>query len=90
MKLFKQAGPKVKESMEYRMPTYKTGENMVGAFNKQKNYLCFYANPKAVDPYRQELAHLACGKSCIRFKNPDELPLDVAAKIIKAAAKLAL
>ncbi len=87
-KLFK-AGPKVEESMKYRMPTYMVGENMVGAFNRQKNYLCFYANPEAVDPYRKALGQLDCGKSCIRFKKPAELPLDVAAKIIKAAAKLA-
>jgi uncharacterized protein YdhG (YjbR/CyaY superfamily) len=90
--LLKQAHPKVEESMKWRMPTYLIGENMVGAFNKQKNYLCLYLNPEAVDPYRKDLkaAGLDCGKSCLRFKKPDDLPLNVAAKIIRAAAKLAL
>ena len=89
--MLKKAHPKVEESMRYRMPTYQVGESMVGAFNKQKHYLCLYLNPEAVDPYRKELkaAGLDCGKSCLRFTKPDKLPLDLAAKIIKAAGKLA-
>ncbi len=87
----KKSHSKVEESMKYRMPTYLVGENMVGAFNKQKHYLCLYLNPEAVDPYRKELkaAGLDCGKSCLRFTKPEKLPLPLAAKIIKAAGKLA-
>ncbi|HEY3754659.1 MAG TPA: DUF1801 domain-containing protein [Opitutaceae bacterium] len=87
-KLFK-ADKRIVESMLYRMPTYMLGETNVGAFNRQKNYLCLYAHPSAVDPYRKELGRLDCGKSCIRFKKPAELPLSVAAKIIKAAVGIA-
>ncbi|AOS45332.1 hypothetical protein Verru16b_02413 [Lacunisphaera limnophila] len=89
--LLKQAHPKVTESMQYRMPTYLVGDYHLGAFNKQKHYLCLYVNPEAADPYRQELkaAGLDCGKSCIRFTKPEMLPLPLAAKIIKAAGKLA-
>lgn len=81
----------VVESMEYRMPTYKIGANMVGALNKQKQYLCLYLNPAAVDPHRAELkaAKLDCGKSCIRFKKPEQLPLPLAATMIKSAIALA-
>lgn len=89
--LFKKAHPKMQESMKWRMPSYLIGENIVGAFNKQKNYLCLYLNPEAVDPYRKELkaAGLDCGKSCLRFRKPADLPLALAAKIIKDAAKRA-
>ncbi len=87
--LLLKAHSKVEESMQYRMPTYKVGDNLAGAFNKQKHYLCLYLNPEAVDPYRKHLGRLDCGRSCIRFRKPADLPLDVAAKIIKAAAKLA-
>lgn len=89
--LLKKAHPKVEESMKYRMPTYLVGEYHLGAFNKQKNYLCLYLNPEAVDPYRKELkaAGLDCGKSCLRFTKPEQLPLDLAAKIIQTAGKLA-
>jgi uncharacterized protein YdhG (YjbR/CyaY superfamily) len=90
--LLKKGSPKVEESMKYRMPTYMLGEHHVGAFNKQKQYLCLYLNPEAVDPYRKELkaAGLDCGKSCLRFRKPADLPLDLAAKIIKDAVRLAL
>lgn len=81
----------VVESMEYRMPTYKIGANMVGALNKQKQYLCLYLNSEAVDPHRAALkaAKLDCGKSCIRFKKLEQLPFPLAATMIKAAMKLA-
>ncbi len=89
--LFKAAGPKVRESMEYRMPCYHLGKNMVGAFNRQKHYLSVYANPAAVDPHRKALkaAGLDCGKSCLRFTKPEQLPIDLVGKIIRQAAKLA-
>lgn len=89
--LLRKAHPQVEESMKYRMPTYLVGEYHLGAFNKQKQYLCLYLNPEAVDPYRKELkaAGLDCGKSCLRFTQPEKLPLPLAAKIIKAAGKLA-
>ena len=61
--LLKASNPKAVESMKYRMPTYMVGEAMVGALNKQKQYLCLYANPAAVDPHRKELGKLDCGKS---------------------------
>lgn len=90
--LLRKSHPKVEESMKWRMPGYLVGENLVGGFNKQKHYLCLYLNPEAVDPYRKELktAGLDCGKCCIRFKKPADLPLGLAAKIIKAAGKLAV
>ncbi len=88
--LLKKAHPKVEESMKYKMPTYLVGEYHLGAFNKQKNYLCLYLNPAAVDPHRKALtaAGLDCGKSCIRFSRPDKLPLDLVTKMIKSGAKL--
>lgn len=81
----------VVESMAYGMPSYKVGEEMVGAFNHQKNYLCLYLTPAAIDPHRKALkaAGLDCGKSCIRFRQPDALPLELAKTMIAAALKLA-
>jgi uncharacterized protein YdhG (YjbR/CyaY superfamily) len=85
--LFKKYAPDT-EAMRWGFPSYVAGAQMIGAFGKQKNYLCLYANPKAVDPYRKALGKLDCGKSCIRFRKPEDLRLDIAEKIIKAAAKL--
>jgi len=89
--MFKRAGANVDESMKYKMPTYLVAEKMVGAFNQQKNYLCLYVNPAAVDPHRKALKALGldCGKSCIRFRKPGDLPLDLAEKLIAGVAQLA-
>jgi len=89
--MFRKGEPGVVESMAYGMPSYKVGEQSVGAFNHQKQYLCLYVNPEAVDPHRKALKALKldCGKSCIRFKQPEQLPLDLAEKMIAAAVKLA-
>jgi uncharacterized protein YdhG (YjbR/CyaY superfamily) len=87
--LFLDAGGSVAESMKFRMPTYLIGEEIVGAFNKQKNYLCLYLNPEALTPFRKDLGALDCGKSCIRFRKPADLPLGLAKKMIRAAVKLA-
>ncbi len=89
--LLMKAHPQMAENMRWRMPGYSIGEIGVGGFNKQKHYLCLYINPEAVDPFRKELkaAGLDCGKSCLRFRKPEKLPLALAARIIKHAAKLA-
>lgn len=89
--LLKKAHPKVEESMKYRMPSYLVGDYHLGAFNKQKNYLCLYLNPVVIDPHRKALtsAGLDCGKSCIRFAKPEKLPLDLVTKMIRATSKLA-
>jgi uncharacterized protein YdhG (YjbR/CyaY superfamily) len=89
--LLKKTGPKIEESMKYRMPTCMIGEATVGAFNKQKKHLCLYLTPVAVDPYRKELkaAGLDCGRSCLRFTRPGQLPLDLVTRMIKSALKLA-
>jgi uncharacterized protein YdhG (YjbR/CyaY superfamily) len=87
--LFLEAGGLVAESMKFRMPTYLIGDDVVGAFNRQKNYLCLYLNPEALTPFRKDLEALDCGKSCIRFRKPGDLPLGLAKKMIRAAIKLA-
>lgn len=89
--LFRKSHPKVTESMQYRMPTYMAGEAMVGAFNRQKNYFSLYVGGAAIDPHRKELKVLGldCGGGCVRFRKPGQLPLALAATMIKAAAKRA-
>lgn len=88
--LFKKASPQVSESMLYRMPTYLFGTHPFAAFNRQKQYFCVYLPPPAVDPYRKELKKLGldCGKSCLRFRKPGDLPLPLVRKIVEDAVRL--
>jgi hypothetical protein len=77
------------ESMTYGMPTYGTGKETPFAFNAQKNYYSLYIDPQLLDPYREHFAHLKPGKSCIRFKRLEQLPLEIVETIIKGSANSA-
>ncbi|KAA3643135.1 MAG: DUF1801 domain-containing protein [Chloroflexi bacterium] len=87
--LIKKSGPKADENMDFGMPTYKFGENMYAALASQKHYMALYANSQVIEEHKQALAHLNCGKSCIRFKSLDDLPLETIQTILKESAKRA-
>jgi uncharacterized protein YdhG (YjbR/CyaY superfamily) len=79
--LIRKTVPAAVEGMGYGMITYTMG-SMLFALASQKGYMALYANPKAVNAHRSRLGKLNCGKSCIRFRNLDELPLDAVRDIL--------
>jgi uncharacterized protein YdhG (YjbR/CyaY superfamily) len=74
--------PEAEETMRYRMPTYERDGSVVCSFASQKHYMSLYMDPGLVDAYRDELAGLDVGKSCIRFKTLEQLPLDTVRAIL--------
>ena len=74
--------PEIKETMQYRMPTYELGE-VVCAAASQKHYVSLYMDVELVEEHRGELAHLDVGKSCIRFKKIEDLPMDTIRQILE-------
>jgi uncharacterized protein YdhG (YjbR/CyaY superfamily) len=74
--------PGLSETMRYRMPTYELDEVVV-ALASQKNYMSLYMDTELVEKYRSDLGHLNCGKSCVRFRKIDELPLETIQRIIE-------
>ena len=77
------------ESMEYGMPTYRAGADMLCAFNRQKQYFALYVDPEVLAQHRKALKGLDCGKSCIRFRTADALPWETAEAILRACAAAA-
>ena len=75
--------PDATETMKYRMPTYERGGNMVCAFASQKRHLSLYMDTRSVEEHKEELKGLSTGKSCIRFKSLEELPLDTVEAMLK-------
>lgn len=78
--------PQVVENLKYSMPTFWLDENdtdSLCALASQKNYISLYMDMDIVDRHREALGNLDCGKSCIRFKSLDALPLDVIAEILQ-------
>lgn len=81
----KEQVPQASEDLTYSMPTYwvKEGDSLC-ALASQKNYMSLYMDMDIVEKHRERLGNLNCGKSCIRFKSLDKLPLDVIADILQA------
>ncbi len=81
-KIIKETAPHVVETMQYKMPTYILNDEFLCALASQKHYISLYTDVDIVNKYRDRLSHLNIGKSCIRFKKADELPLDTVKNIL--------
>ena len=80
------AAPQAREEIRHKMPYYVYHGDVV-AFASHKNYLSLYVmRDQRLTDYRHALGKLNCGKSCIRFKRLDELPLDVIREIVRDTA----
>jgi len=84
--LVRRALPNAIPSMKYGMPTFIIGDRMI-AFNSQKNYFSFYADPAIVKTFRSALKTLSVGKSCIRFTKLDSNLIETLIKIAAAYSK---
>jgi integrase/recombinase XerD len=71
-----EAVPNAEETTQYRMPTYEHRGQMLCAYASQKHYMSLYMDTSIVAEHRVALAGLSVGKSCIRFKRLEDLPLD--------------
>lgn len=80
--LIREEIPEVEETMRYNMPTFELDE-VVLAVASQKHYMSLYMDTELVAKYGEALGHLNCGKSCVRFKKLDELPLGTVRQIIR-------
>ncbi len=85
--LIQRTVPEAVESMQYRMPTYNLGGEMLCAFASQKRYMSLYMDTGLVEAHRGDLQGLDVGKSCIRFKRLEQLPLPVVEAILKQTVK---
>jgi uncharacterized protein YdhG (YjbR/CyaY superfamily) len=85
-KMVRSAAPNGTGSMKYGMPTYELASRFI-AFNSQKIFFSFYADPEIVKRYRDNLKGLDCGKSCIRFRRMEDVSLPTLRKIVADSAK---
>jgi uncharacterized protein YdhG (YjbR/CyaY superfamily) len=79
--------PEAVEGMEYGMPTYSL-DGFLFAFASQKNYMALYlSDTDLLETYRQRFGKLNLGKSCIRFRKLEDLPLEVTRELLQEALK---
>ena len=70
------------ENLEYGMPTYWTGGQILCAFASQKRHMSLYLDVDLLASHRAAFGKLNCGKSCVRFTNLDKVPLDTVTAIL--------
>ena len=75
--------PDAEETLKYRMPTYEYRGGVLCAFASQKQYMSLYMDTELVAKHRDELSGLDVGKSCIRFRKLEKLPLDTVRTILE-------
>jgi len=83
-----EVAPDAVETMRYRMPTYEYGDAVLCAFASQKRYVSLYMDTDIVEKYREELTGLSIGKSCIRFRKMDQLPLDTIKRMLEETVQM--
>ncbi|TAL36046.1 MAG: DUF1801 domain-containing protein [Phenylobacterium sp.] len=78
------------ERMSYGMPAYvrSDDEAPVFAFNSQKQHISLYVSPRVHPLYEEELRGLDAGKSCIRFRRPEQVNLDLLDRMLADSARL--
>jgi uncharacterized protein YdhG (YjbR/CyaY superfamily) len=72
------------EAMEYGMPCYRRPGDQTNcfAFNSQKQYLALYIQPELQAKYAGRLGTRDTGKSCVRYRRGDQIPMDVIDQIL--------
>ena len=80
----------VAERMSYGMPAYQRPDDdaPVFAFNSQKQYISLYVSTRVHPLYEEELKGLDAGKSCIRFRKPEQIDLSLVDRMLADSAKL--
>ena len=83
----KHLGPET-EAMRWGGPTYTRpgDETATFAFQSQKQYLALYVSPALQEKYAGRLGTKDTGKSCLRYRRGEQIPLDVIDRLLADTA----
>ena len=78
------------ERMSYGMPAYVRPDDdaPIFAFNSQKQHISLYVSPRVHPLHAEALQALDTGKSCIRFRRPEQIDLDLVERMLADSAAL--
>ncbi len=79
--------PRALVDMQYKMPTYHVTDNWVALAN-QKHYISLYTcDAKDLVTFKKNHQRIKTGKTCINFRESDDIPLDSVAEVITNALR---
>jgi uncharacterized protein YdhG (YjbR/CyaY superfamily) len=71
------------ECMEYGMPGYKRNGALELSVASQKQYIALYMKPDVVNEFRGALKTASIGKSCVRFRKPEQIDFETIAQMLR-------
>jgi uncharacterized protein YdhG (YjbR/CyaY superfamily) len=75
------------EAMQYGMPSYLRDGVVEAAFASQKAYISLYILRQALlQAHADRLAGMSVGKSCVRFRRPEQIDPVVVRSLLRATA----
>ncbi len=85
-KVIREAVPDAKETISYRMPTFKLNGNLVH-FAAFKKHIGFYPTPSAITAFEKELTPYHTSKGAFQFPLDKPIPYELIEKIVKYRVK---
>jgi len=82
----KNAAPKAKEEVSYRMPAYKY-HGMLVYFAGYQHHIGFYPGAAGVANFKKDIAKYKSAKGSVQFPINEPMPLQLITKIVKFRAK---
>ena len=72
--------PDVVEGLRYGMLDYPGLANLAA----QKAYVALYVKPSVLARFKSRFPGVSCGKSCLRFKRPEQVNAEALADLLRA------
>lgn len=78
----RKAAPKAEEKINYQMPTFVLGGNLVH-FAAYKTHIGFYPTPSGIEQFKDEIAKYTWAKGSVQFPLDKPIPYALVARITK-------
>jgi len=78
--LITQVDPEAEETMAYGMLGYPG----LASLAAQKGYVALYVDPEVLSRFGEQLRAIDHGRSCLRFRWPDQIPIETVRAMLTA------
>lgn len=79
--------PDAKETISYRMPTFKLSDKNLVHFAAFKNHIGFYPTPSAITQFKKELSKYKTAKGSVQFPLDEPIPYSLIKKMVAFRVK---
>jgi uncharacterized protein YdhG (YjbR/CyaY superfamily) len=77
--------PQASVSLDYRMPTYRVGEQFVAWASTRRHLALYTCSAERIAGFRARHPEVEAGRGCLRFRDSQRLPLADLAQVVRNA-----